>query len=294
VRVVSLLPSATEIVYALGLGDDLVGVTFECDQPASARVEKTVVVGGRDTSAMTPGDIDAYVRGQLAAGADLYTLRADALAALAPELILTQDLCRVCALPTDHVQDALTYLGCQADVISLDPHSLDEALATIQTVGDRVGAGPRAASLVGALRDRLASIATRVVGRPRPSVAVIEWIDPPFTAGHWVPDLVTAAGGHPVAASPGARSVQTSWPQIAAEAPDVVVVAPCGFHLDGAAAQAQAVAEQLPGVPVWAIDADGLVVRPGPRLVDGVEAIAAILHGDCVSAPPAGQIRRVA
>ncbi|HZZ95723.1 MAG TPA: ABC transporter substrate-binding protein [Jatrophihabitantaceae bacterium] len=293
-RVVSLLPSATEIVYALGLGDDLVGVTFECDQPASARVEKTVVVGGRDTSAMTPGDIDAYVRGQLAAGADLYTLRADALAALAPELILTQDLCRVCALPTDHVQDALTYLGCQADVISLDPHSLDEALATIQTVGDRVGAGPRAASLVGALRDRLASIATRVVGRPRPSVAVIEWIDPPFTAGHWVPDLVTAAGGHPVAASPGARSVQTSWPQIAAEAPDVVVVAPCGFHLDGAAAQAQAVAEQLPGVPVWAIDADGLVVRPGPRLVDGVEAIAAILHGDCVSAPPAGQIRRVA
>src|SRR4051794_18057430 len=125
-----MLPSATEIVYALGLGDDLVGVTFECDEPASARVEKTVVVGGRDTSGMTPDAIDAYVRSQLESGEDLYTLHAEALAGLAPELILTQDLCRVCALPTDHVQDALDYLGCQADVVSLDPHSLDDVLET--------------------------------------------------------------------------------------------------------------------------------------------------------------------
>src|SRR3954451_11165971 len=134
-RLVSLLPSATEIVYALGLGDDLVGVTFECDEPPTARAEKTVVVGGRDTSAMTPDAIDAYVRSQLAAGADLYTLHAEALAALAPELILTQDLCRVCALPSDHVADALDYLGCRADVVSLDPYTLEEVLATIRTVG---------------------------------------------------------------------------------------------------------------------------------------------------------------
>jgi iron complex transport system substrate-binding protein len=294
VRVVSLLPSATEIVYALGLGDQLVGVTFECDEPACARRDKTVVVGGRDTSGMSPAAIDAYVRAQLAAGQDLYTLHADALAALAPELILTQDLCRVCALPSGHVAEALDYLGCTAEVVSLDPRSLDDVLATILTIGRHAGARPQAEQLVDALRERLAAIADRVGGRRRPTVAVIEWTDPPFTAGHWVPDLVTAAGGRPVAARPGGRSVQTTWEHIAAAGPDVVVVAPCGFHLDGAAAQAELVAQQLPGIPVWAIDADGLVVRPGPRLVDGVEALAAILHPDLGVTAPAGRVRRVA
>src|SRR5690242_2408118 len=133
-RLVSLLPSATEIVYALGLGDDLVGVTFECDEPASARADKRVVVGGRDTRGMTPGEIDEYVRARMAAGEDLYTLHADALAELEPELILTQDLCRVCALPSGHVEDALSYLGCRSDVLSLDPHTLEEVLDTILAV----------------------------------------------------------------------------------------------------------------------------------------------------------------
>jgi iron complex transport system substrate-binding protein len=294
VRVVSLLPSATEIIYALGLGDQLVGVTFECDEPASARRDKTVVIGGRDTSGMDPGAIDAYVRAQLAAGQDLYTLHADALAALAPDVILTQDLCRVCALPTGQVEEALGYLGCSAEVVSLDPRSLDEVLATIVTVGQHTGAQQQAGRLVAALRARLAAVADQVAGRRRPAVAVIEWVDPPFTAGHWVPDLVTAAGGRPVAARPGAPSVQTSWDQIAAARPEVVVVAPCGFHLDGAAAQAELAARHLPGLPVWAIDADGIVVRPGPRLVDGVEALAAILHPGPGAAAPAGRTRRIA
>jgi iron complex transport system substrate-binding protein len=221
---VSLLPSATEIVYALGLGDDLVGVTFECDEPAAARAEKEVVVGGRDTAGMTPAEIDAYVRDRLASGEDLYTLHADALARLRPELILTQDLCRVCA---------------------------------------------------------------------RPRVAVVEWVDPPFAAGHWIPDLVTAAGGEPVAARPHQRSAPITWWEISAAAPDLVIVAPCGYHLAGAVAQAAAVTAALAAVPVWAIDADSLVVRPGPRLVDGVAAIAAILHPDAVPAPPDGQIAPV-
>ena len=281
-RVVSLLPSATEIVYALGLGDDLVGVTFECDEPPSARADKTVVVGGRDTGGMSPGEIDSYVRAQLASGSDLYTLHADALSALRPDLILTQDLCRVCALPSGHVEDALGYLGCRADVLSLDPHSLDDVLDSIIAVGWRTGVPDRAARLVGELRARLARVTAAVAGRYRPRVAVIEWVDPPFTAGHWVPDLVRAAGGEPVAARPGKPSVQTSWQAIAAAAPECLVVAPCGFHLAGAAEQARSVAAALPGVPVWAIDADGIVVRPGPRLVDGVEAIAAILHPDAV------------
>jgi iron complex transport system substrate-binding protein len=284
-RIVSLLPSATEIVYALGLEGDLVGVTFECDEPASARVDKAVVVGGRDTSGMAPGDIDAYVRAQMAAGEDLYTLHAEALAGLAPELILTQDLCRVCALPTDQVSDALAYLGCRADVVSLDPHSLDDVLESIVEVGRRTGALSVAETLVGQLRSRLDAVAVAVSGRPQPRVAVVEWVDPPFTAGHWVPDLVRAAGGEPVAARPGAKSVETTWDEIAAASPDVVVVSPCGFHLDGAAEQAELVLDRLPpSVAVWAIDADGLVVRPGPRLVDGVEALASILHSTVV--PP--------
>jgi iron complex transport system substrate-binding protein len=235
---------------------------------------------------MTPGEIDSYVRAQMAAGADLYTLHARALADLEPDLILTQDLCRVCALPSSHVEDALDYLGCQADVLSLDPHSLAEVLDSILTVGRRAGVPDRAARLVGDLQARLARIAEAVAGRRRPRVAVVEWVDPPFTAGHWVPDLVTAAGGQPVAARPGARSVPTSWAAIAAETPELIVVAPCGYHLPDAIGQAQSVAWALPGLPVWAIDADGIVVRPGPRLVDGVEAIASILHPDATPAAP--------
>lgn len=290
----SLLPSATEIVYALGCAGQLVGVTFECDEPPAARLDKTVIVGGRDTAGMTPGEIDAYVRAQVAAGRDLYSLDADALASLAPELILTQDLCRVCALPAGHVQDALDYLGCTAEVLTLDPHRLDDVLRTISAVGGRTGAGQRAEELVAALRRRLEDVAGRVDGRRRPAVAVLEWVDPPFTAGHWVPDLVTAAGGRPVGApGPGERSAQTTWEAIAAAEPDVVVVAPCGFGLDAAAGQAKSVTARLPAVPVWAIHASGLVVRPGPRLIDGVEALAAILHPDRAAAVPAGRIRRV-
>ena len=293
VRLVSLLPSATEIVYALGLGADLAGVTFECDEPPEARAEKTIVVGGRDTRGMTPAEIDRYVRDQLASGGELYTLHAGALAALAPDLILTQDLCRVCALPSGHVGQALDYLGCHADVLSLDPHSLAGVLESVLAVGQRAGVPARAAELVAGLRGRLDRVAAQVAGRPRPRVAVAEWTDPPFTAGHWVPDLVRAAGGDPVAARPGLPSVQTSWPEIAAADPDLLVVAPCGFHLGGAAEQARAAAAMLPGVPAWAIDADGIVVRPGPRLVDGVEAIASILHPDAVPVPPPGAIQQV-
>ena len=292
-RLVSLLPSATEIVYALGLGDDLVGVTFECDEPPQARRDKTVVVAGRDTRGMTPGEIDSYIRAQIAAGRDLYALHSHALADLEPELILTQDLCRVCALPSGQVADALDYLGCQADVLSLDPHSLEEVLDSILAVGERTGVPERASALAAGLRSRLAVISARVAGRSRPRVALMEWVDPPFTAGHWIPDLVTAAGGEPVAARPGQRSVATNWAAIQAAAPELIIVAPCGYHLPGAVEQAQTVARAFPGVPVWAIDADGLVVRPGPRLADGVEAIAAILHPDAVPAARAGTIARV-
>jgi iron complex transport system substrate-binding protein len=293
VRIVSMLPSATEIVYALGLDDDLVGVTFECNEPPRARREKRIVVGGRDTSAMTPGDIDRYVRDQLAAGEDLYTLDAGALAEIAPDVILTQDLCRVCALPTNHVEHALDYLGCRADVVSLDPHTLNDVLDSITTVGKRLGVEQRADELVAGLRMRLDAVASLVAARSRPRVAVLEWIDPPFTGGHWVPDLVVAAGGEPVASDPGEHSRERSWDDIIGADPDLVLVSPCGFDLGGAAVQAEVVVERLAGVPVWAIDADGLVVRPGPRLIEGIEAIATALHPDAFDQQHPG-IRRIA
>ncbi len=301
-RVVSLLPSATEIVHALDAGDRLVGVTFECDHPAEARSRAAVVVGGADTAGMTPAEIDASVRARAAAGEDLYTLDEGALHGLDPDLVLTQDLCRVCALPSDVVEDALAHLGCSAaQVLALDPSSLEDVLGTVLTVGEALGVPERAAAVVAGLRGRLDTVAGAVApslaARPRPRVVVVEWVDPPFVAGHWVPDLVSAAGGTEVCGRPGSRSVATSWADVAAAAPDLVVVAPCGYHLDAAAEQAVVVASALtdaglPEVPVWAIDADGLVVRPGPRLVDGVEALAAVLHPGALTLDPAA-VRRV-
>jgi iron complex transport system substrate-binding protein len=232
---------------------------------------------------MTPGEIDRYVREQAAAGRDLYTLHSGALAELHPDLVVTQDLCRVCALPSGTVDDALHHLGCRAEVLALDPASLADVLESIRRVATRAGVPERGAAVVARLCRRLERVAAALAGRPRPRVAVVEWIDPPFLAGHWIPDLVVAAGGDPVAALPGRRSRSGTWSEIAAAAPEVVVVAPCGYHLEGAAVQAATAATALeragrPEVQVWAIDGDGLVVRPGPRLVEGVEALAGVLH----------------
>ncbi len=277
-RIVSLLPSATEIVYALDLDDQLVGVTFECNEPPQALQEKKIIVGGLDTSAMAPAEIDTYVRDQFADGADLYTLHQDALADLDPELILTQDLCRVCAVPTVHVREAVERLGCSAEVLTLDPHSLDEVLATITAVANRTGTGDRGQTLVDDLQSRLQAVRETVAGRERRRVLILEWVDPPFGAGHWMPDMVDIAGGEPVACQRRAKSVPTDWETIRASEPEVVIVAPCGFGLNGAVQQSTPVVEQLPDTEIWALDGDGLMVRPGPRLVDGVEVLARILH----------------
>jgi iron complex transport system substrate-binding protein len=279
-RVVSLIPSATEIAFALGLADQVVGVTFECDYPPDPRVGRAVVVGGLDTQGLEAGAIDALVRQQVAAGADLYTLDVEAFRALDPHVVLTQDLCRVCALPSGQVDEAMNQLGCHADVVTMDPHSIDDIFATIVAVGDATGTRRRADELVASLRARLAAVADSVGGRARPRVFVLEWPDPPFVAGHWVPELVEAAGGQPVLARAGERSVPTTWDEVAAIDPDIVVVSSCGFDAAGSAEHAQDVLDRLPArASVWAIDANGLMVRPGPRVVDGVETLATIFHG---------------
>lgn len=279
VRVVSLLPSATEIAIGLGLAEQLVGVTFECDFPPDPRVGRSVVVGGLDTHGLDAGAIDALVRQKVAAGDDLYTLDVDAFRELDPTVVLTQDLCRVCALPSGQVDQAMAQLGCHARVVTMDPHSLADILATILAVGDATGTVHRAEEMVKGLRARLTAVAERVAGRPRPRVFVLEWPDPPFVAGHWVPELVQAAGGDAVLARPGERSVPTTWDEVARIDPDVVVVSSCGFDAQGSAAHAADVLDRLPATAqVWAIDANGLMVRPGPRVVDGVETLAAMFH----------------
>ena len=279
-RVVSLLPSATEIAIGLGLDRQLVGVTFECDFPPDPRVGRSVVVGGLETHGLDAGAIDELVRQKVAAGDDLYTLDVEAFRALDPTVVLTQDLCRVCALPSGQVDQAMAQLGCQAQVVTMDPHSVADIFATILAVGDATGTLQQADELVVRLRARLTAVAERVAGRPRPRVFVLEWPDPPFVAGHWVPELVHAAGGDAVLARPGERSVPTTWDEVVRVDPDVVIVSSCGFDAQGSAAHAAEVLDRLPSTAqVWAIDANGLMVRPGPRVVDGVETLAAMFHG---------------
>jgi iron complex transport system substrate-binding protein len=274
VRIASLIPSATEIAFALGLGDDVAGVTFECDYPPDPRVGRSVLVGGLDTHSRTAAEIDALVRERVASGDDLYRLDEDAFRAVDPDVVLTQDLCRVCAVASGDVTAAMTRLGCQADVVTLDPHTLEEIFGTIEAVGAATDRAERAAALVDSLRERL------VADRPRPRVFMLEWPDPPFVAGHWVPEMVTIAGGTAVLARPGARSVATTWPEVAAVDPDVVVMASCGFDLRATVEHARQVLDRLPArATVWAVDANAVIVRPGPRVVDGVEMLAAVFHG---------------
>jgi iron complex transport system substrate-binding protein len=287
VRIASLLPAATEIVAALGRADELVAVTYECDPEIRERV--AVVVDTVLPPGLEAGAIDAVVRDRAARGLPMYELDRAALAGLDPDLILTQDLCRVCALPASTVAEALDAIGCRADVLTLDPHSVDDVLAAITAIGKRIGTS--AEGLVGGLRARLDAVESAVGGRPRPRVLALEWTDPPFLAGHWVPELVRRAGGEPVGGVDGGRSVAVGWGEVAAFPADVVLVAPCGYGLAAAAEQAVAVRERFPGAGVLAIDADSYVVRAGPRLVDGIEAIAWALHPDAVPAPPPGRIR---
>jgi iron complex transport system substrate-binding protein len=280
VRIVSLLPSTTEILFAIGAGPDVVGVTFECDHPAEART-RTIVSTSALPAGLPPAEIDAFVTRALRAGEDLYHLDEGALAGLDADLVVTQDLCAVCAVDVSVVDDALAHLGCTAEVLTIDPHTLDEVFASIVTLGRATGRVAAAEELVAALRRRLDAVRRRVAGRPRPRVMLLEWTDPPFAPGHWVPEMIGAAGGEPLLGTPGSASLRTTWDAVRAAAPDVVVAAPCGYDLAGATTLAdELVASGVlpPGVPVHPVDANAAWARPGTRLVDGVEELAALLH----------------
>jgi iron complex transport system substrate-binding protein len=307
VRIISLLPSATEIVFALGLGDQLEGVTFECDHPPEARGKPVVSSSGLEEG-LAIDAIDDAVSAATADGSPLYRLDERRIAEIAPDLILTQDLCRVCAVPSGDVDEALGRLGCTAEVLSLDPHTLDEVIDDIERVGSATGTKDMASVVTASLRARLAAVdaavSLRGVGRfgadaERAKVLVLEWIDPPWGPGHWIPDMVERAGGESVLGNAGGHADATSWEAVTAAAPDIVVVAPCGYHLDAAAEQARAILPRLADTPagrageVWAIDADAFVVRPGPRVVGGVELLSWIIGGAEGDAPIRDAVERV-
>jgi len=279
VRILSLLPSATEIVFALGLGDHLVGVTHECDWPAQA-TSKRAVTASALVPGTSPSEVDRRVSESLAGGAPIYRLDVTAVRDLRPDLILSQDLCAVCAVPSQQVDRALDALGCAAQVVSLDPSSLDDVLDCVRQVGEATGTEDRAQVLVDGLRHRLCEVDRAVAGRPRPRVFALEWSDPPFNGGHWVPDMVERAGAEPVLASRGTPSVRIEWDAIAAAAPDVVIFMPCGYGLREAVEEARTITgrPELQNAALVAVDASSYFSRPGPRLVDGVEVLAAALH----------------
>jgi iron complex transport system substrate-binding protein len=294
VRIVSLLPSTTEILFAVGAGDDVVGVTFECDHPPEARERRIV-----STSALPEGldaaAIDAYVVAAMRAGEDLYHLDEGALAGLDADLVVTQDLCAVCAVDVSVVDDALAHLGCTAEVLTIDPHTLEEVLGSVVTLGGTTGHRAEAESLVASLHARLEAVRAQVSAREQdaPRVLLLEWTDPPYAPGHWVPEMVALAGGEPSLGRAGSKSVRVTWDDVVASRPDLVVCAPCGYDLDGSAASARELVAsgRLPGsVPVWAVDANASYARPGPRLVDGVEALAQIFAGQ---EPDPGSARRI-
>lgn len=285
-RIVSLVPNGTEILFAVGAGDLVVGVSHECDYPAEART-RPILTGSALTPGMSASEVDAAVSSQVGSGLSLYTLDEARIADLAPDLIVTQQLCPVCAVSTEQVDGAVRPLPRCPELVSLDPQTIGQVFADIRRVGEVTGKAAEAGALLAGLEERLAAVRAAVAGRPRPRVLALEWLDPPFAGGHWVPEMIDAAGGIDAIAQPGGHSERLTWERVAAADPDVIVVMPCGFDEAGAREQIGTIA----GLPEWRslravregrvypVDANGCFSRPGPRLVDGIERLARIFHG---------------
>jgi iron complex transport system substrate-binding protein len=286
-RIASLVPSATEALFALGLGDRVVAVTHECDHPPAAselpRLTSSVIPPG-----LPAAEIDARVREVTERGEALYGLDERVLAELRPDLIVTQALCAVCAVSYDDVRAVAERIPSNPQVLSLDPETLDEVLGDLVTLADAVGEPRRGETLRDALDFRLEEVKAAVAGLATPRVAAVEWLEPPYVGGHWVPEMVRIAGGTDVLGEAGRKSRVVGWDQIEAARPEVVLVMPCGMYADEAAEQARLNRDRLSGLGaprVVAVDAASSFSRPGPRLVDGVELLAHILHPDSVAAP---------
>jgi len=293
-RIVSLLPSATEIICALGLEEQLVGVTHECDYPPAVRGLPAVTRSALPAQA-DGAEIDRQVRAQLVEEQSLYHLDREMLARLAPDLIVTQTLCDVCAVAETEVEDAACTLPGNPRVLNLEPETLEDVLRTLRQVGEAAGVPARAASVVAELRDRIAGVQARTASTAaRPRTALLEWLQPPFSCGHWSPELVAWAGGREGFGRPGARSRTLTWDVVAQWNPEAVIVACCGFDLAQTASELRAVADvsawaQLAALHagrVYVVDGSQYFSRPGPRLVDSLESMAHALHPDIHPPPP--------
>ena len=278
-RVCSLLPSATEIIAELGLTESLVGVSDECRWPPEV-VGKPVVSASRiDSGSLSSAEIDDAVRASLRDGRSLYTIDAELIDELSPELIVTQDLCAVCAVSSGELASAYPV---QAEVLSLDPHTLGEIADSVRRLGARLGAPERADEIADRMQSTIRRVTASVEGLPHRRVFFAEWVDPPFCAGHWLPEMIEAAGGVDVLGRAGRPSHPTTWEQIVSLEPELVIFGPCGFGVEEAAARAAGV--QLP-CPSVAVDGDAYYSRPAPRVADGVRQLAHLFHPEAVPDP---------
>ena len=288
-RIVSLVPHATELLFALGAGPEVVGVTHECDHPGDA-LELPHATRDALPEGLDAGQIDAAVRERTLRGEAIYELDEDALAALEPELIVTQALCPVCAVSYEQVSEIAARLPSLPHVVALDPKTLGETFEDVRTLADATGRRERGMELVREAAGRIERVKLAVRGRERPRVAALEWLDPVFAAGHWTPQLIELAGGEDVLGMPGEPSQTVTWEQVAAAQPQVVVVMPCGYDEQRALAEARVHAgelERLGAERVLAVNGSAYFSRPGPRLIDGLELLAHALHPERVTGAPA-------
>jgi len=288
-RIASLVPSATEMLFALGLGESVVGVTHECDYPPGAselpHLTATVMPEG-----LNAGGIDAAVKEIVGEGRALYSLDEERLAELAPDVIVTQAVCEVCAVSYEDVVEVAARLPGRPRVLQQDPSTLGEVLDDVTRLGEAAGVADRARELRAELEGRLAAVRAAVEGAERPRTIALEWLDPPFIGGHWIPEMIEIAGGLDVAGRAGEKSPEVAWERLGGLEPDLVVAMPCGWYVEDSRAQAIEHRERIDALGaerVFAVDAASTYSRPGPRLIDGTELLAHLLHPD-LAEPPGG------
>ncbi|MFQ5846488.1 MAG: cobalamin-binding protein [Candidatus Methylomirabilales bacterium] len=302
-RVVSLLPSATEIVYLLGLGEQLVGVSHECDYPPAARGKPKIIKSAIASSGSTSREIDTRVRTFLERGEGIYRIDREALEAADPDLILTQELCEVCAAPYREVVAAAATLLRKPEILSLDPQCFDDVLTDVSRVGEATGRLGEAEKVVASLQARIERVTQGAAKAPtRPTVVCLEWLDPVMVSGHWIPEMVALAGGTEVLGNPGAPSRRVAWEQVLSAAPAVLILMPCGFSVERVLGEIHL----LTGLPGWAglpavrcgrvfaVNGHALYSRSGPRLVEGIEVLAHLVHPELFPGPvPENAVRTV-
>jgi iron complex transport system substrate-binding protein len=302
-RIVSLLPSATEIVYLLGLGEQLTGVSHECDYPPAARGKRKIIRPAFENSALRSQEIDARVRAAFARAEGIYQIDLEALKAADPDLILTQELCDVCAAPYEDVLEVVSKLPRKPEVLSLDPQRFEDVLRDVERVGEATGRLREAEEAVKSLTERVAVVAGRAArATTRPKVVCLEWLDPLMASGHWVPEMVSLAGGIEPLGTLGAPARKVSWEEVLSSVPEILILMPCGFAVARVLEELHLVTglpgwDILPSVQrnaVFAVDGHAYYSRSGPRLVDGLEIMAHIIHPELFRGPtPEGALKRV-